>query len=463
MDKAGDPREIAQITCCGPHTPADTHVVRALWMRAVVDKSEAGRLGRGLCLAVLLAHILAGTANYWTLLRETRLAFPFFPKPFYSFMVVPIPGEQRGALGADFSQVYTSASALRAGDSAYQPRDPAFHDRFGRRPNYPPLTNYLYVPLSLLHYRDALMVHVVGIQAVLAGLTLLVLAKLGHRQRAPLAILTNLMLVALTSVGFAQLERGQFDLLVASSYLLMLGALYAGRAATGFAIAAACLGALKWTSVPFLLAISLVALAASRPWRRKLTYWAVPLVLLASALIVAKDLPEYWISLRHWELDVKPMEISLEQFLPGMVVKALPVLCTLAFAVLCWWRGRREADGEKALQAAAVPFALGLGVMMLWLPRLAYEYRVSSLLGLLPILLVWLDRGLVPVRLRQATALLFGLFCLVAFRVFDLRGTLLPSQQMLLFYVPTALAFMGLAVHILWRAGSLPDGAQEPA
>jgi hypothetical protein len=432
------------------------------WMRRLSDKTESGRLGRGLCMAVLLAYVIAGAANYWTLLRETRLAFSFFPRPYYSFMVVPVEGEKRGALGADFSQVYYAASALRAGDSAYQPLNPAFRDRFGRRPNYPPLVNALYVPLSFLPYRDALMVHVVGIQALLAGLTLLVLAKLGHRPRAPLAILTNLMLVALTAVGFAQLERGQFDLVVAASYLLMLGALYAGRAATGFAVAAACLGALKWTSAPFLLAFSLLALVASPSWRRKITFWIVPLVLVASALIFAGDLPAYWISLHHWEQEMKPTEISLEQFLPGIVVKGLPVLCTLGFALLCWLRGRLRGDGEKALQAAAVPFALGLGVMLLWVPRMAYEYRVASLLGLLPILMVWLDRGLVPLRLRQATALLFGLYCLFAFRVFDLLGIAVPSAQMLFYYVPTAFAFLGLAVHILWKWPATDSAAVEP-
>jgi hypothetical protein len=427
----------------------------------VSDRSESGRLGRGLCLAVLIAHLIAGAANYWTLLRETRLAFPFFPKPFYSFMVVPVPGEQRGALGADFSQVYYAASALRAGDSAYAPRDPAFRDRFARRPSYPPITNYLYMPLSLLHYRDALAVHIVGLQALLAGITLLVLAKLGHRQRVPLTILTNLMLVALTPVGFAQLERGQFDLVVASSYLLIVAAVYAGRRTTGFAIAAACLAALKWTAAPFLLAISLVALAASRDLRRRVAFWAVPAVLVTSALVFVGDLSEYWPSLRELMREMQPTEISLEQFLPGFIVKGLAVVCTLGFAVLCFVRRRRGEDGLVALQAAVVPFALGLCVMTLWLPRMAYEYRVASLLGLLPVLIMWLDRGLVPVRLRQITAGLFGLFCLVAFRVFDLRGTFLTSPQMLLFYVPTAFAFLGLAVHILWKTESLPPQVKE--
>jgi hypothetical protein len=413
-------------------------------------------------LAILIAHLLAGAANYWTLLRETRLAFPFFPKPFYTFMPVPVDGEKRGALGADFSQVYHSAAALTAGDSAYQPRDPAFRDRFGRQPNYPPLTNHLYMPLSLLPYRDALMVHVLGIQVLLAGLTFWVLSKLGHRQRSPLAIVTNLMLVALTSVGFAQLERGQFDLVVAASYLLIMGALYAGRAATGFAVAAAFLGALKWTSAPLLLAISFVALAASAPLRRKLTFYLVPLVLVSSALVFARDLPEYWVSLRHWELEVVPLEISLEQFLPAVVVKGMAVLCTLGFALLCWWRGRRGADGTKILQAAVVPFAIGLGIMMLWLPKMAYEYRMATLLGLLPILMVWLDRGLVSIRLRQATAFLFGLFCLVAFRVLDLNGTLLSSPQMLFLYIPTAFAFLGLAGYIVLKTEAL-SASSEPA
>src|SRR5689334_9565215 len=114
------------------------------------------------CAAIIwlvLGALAAATVAFEFRLLETSTIGPPYPMTIYEQLATPGtargPGI-RGAAGADFSQVYTSALALRHGESAYRTRNPKFRDRWGRPPGYPPLMNWVGVPLSYLDYDDAL-------------------------------------------------------------------------------------------------------------------------------------------------------------------------------------------------------------------------------------------------------------------------------------------------------------------
>jgi len=416
---------------------------------------ESRHLLWGLCLAVLIAQAYATLANDWSLLRETRLEFPMSAKPYYPFLPVYSSTGARASLGADFSQVYYAASAIRHGDAPYEPLSAEFRDRFGRRPNYPPFTNYLYVPLTILPYPDALAVHTLAGLVIFLGLTLFVLRKAGLRHHAAGVILATLLLVLQTPIGFSHTERGQFDLFVASSFLLVASSLYVGSATVVFTAAGACFGALKWTSVPVLLAFSLSGIVASATARKRLAYGAIPLVLGLSAMAFAPDVQDYWPSLQQYELEGPPVGMSLELLLPGAGAKAVPVVCTVGFLALLLLRTRRTSDRAIVLQAVAVPWGLAVALQSLCMFRMAYEYRAVSLLGFLPVVIIWMERAAIVRRgLRMVVGILVGVFFVLAFRVFDLRGTLLSSSQMLYAYGAWSLVFLGLAVNILWSCAA---------
>jgi hypothetical protein len=416
----------------------------------------------GLCLAVLSAQAYATAANDWSLLRETRLEYPMSAKPYYPFLPVNADGGGRASLGADFSQVYYAASAIRHGDAPYAPRHAEFRDRLGRRPNYPPFTNHVYVPLTFLSYPDALVVHTLAGLVIFLGLTLFVLGRLGLRHHAVGLILATLLLVLQTPIGFSHIERGQFDLFVASSFLLVASSIYVGSAALAFTAVGACFGALKWTAVPVLLAFSLAGLVASTTVRRRLAYWAIPVVLGLSAMVFASELRDYWPSVQHYELQGGAVGMSLEHLLPSAGAKAVPILSVLGFLALFLLRTRRDSDPAIVLQAVAVPFGLAVALQSLCMFRIAYEYRAVALLGFLPVVVIWMERA-TSVRwgLRMVGGILVGVFFVLAFRVFDLRGTLLSSEQMLYVYGSWSLAFLALAVNILFGPRPTPIGANH--
>ncbi len=120
--------------------------------------------------------------------------------PFFLLDKMPVP-RAKGALGADFYQVYLSARAGSAGESMYEPRSPEFRDPWGRRPNYPPFTNWLYAGIARLRYDVALVLHTL----VEMSLFLVLATGFLYRQRltglVPHVLLAILCLVFLTPVA----------------------------------------------------------------------------------------------------------------------------------------------------------------------------------------------------------------------------------------------------------------------
>jgi hypothetical protein len=210
---------------------------------------EPGRVVPGLCLgiiAVVLASLVGATlVHELEVLRSSRIR-PAYPPILYGLM--PSPGTSPvdgapGAAGGDFSQVYTSALALRHGESPYFPATPAFADRFGRPAGYPPLMNWLYVPLTFLSYYEALLVHCAFWLLALFAVTAVILWRMELARHIPLVLLAQSSLYFLTPVGFTHLERGQFDLLVATASALCVACIFLPRGVRGAALASGVLSA----------------------------------------------------------------------------------------------------------------------------------------------------------------------------------------------------------------------------
>lgn len=410
----------------------------------------------GLCLSVtivvLTSLVTATVSHEWEVLRTSRIG-QAYPPLLYGLM--PSPGtsperEAPGAAGGDFSQVYTSALALRHGESAYFPTTPEFADRFGRPSGYPPLMNWVYVPLSYLPYYDALLVHnglsLLGLFAV----TALILMKMGLRVHVPGVVIAQSSLYFLTPIGFTHLERGQFDLFVAVAAALTVACVFVKSGALGLAMTAGFLGTLKWTSVAFLGCFSVLGFALA-PRARRWSFVVVPALMVVGTAVFWRGVVEYWASIEVFEINARPRGISFTHFLPRPVAKVLPVIVTLLVGVPALWVARSsEAQRERLLFAVSAPFSVLLMNLATCYGTISYEYHTVALLGIWPGLVVWVEREpLVDRRLKLVTCVTFGALLCVAFRTFH-YSTEFDSKAMTQAYAAFSVAFFGVCAYIVY-------------
>ena len=413
------------------------------------------RIARAFCfglLGLVLVALVVATMEYeFGFLLTSKPAEPY-PQSIYTLMAVPgtspVSGAP-GAAGADFSQVYTSALALRHGESAYRPKSPQFADRFSRLPNYPPLTNWICIPLTLLPYYAALLVHTGLSLLALFGVTVFVLIRMGLRRHLWGVVLAQASLYFLTPIGFTHFERGQFDLLVATSFLLCFACVFARRNPFGLAALSGFLGALKWTAIPFLGCFAVLGFLLGARAKR----WGFVVMLAVVALgtgLFWRGILEYWTSLRFYEIDPAPFGLTLQNFLPRIWAKLAPVLVTAAVAIFALARFP-TADRPRILRAISAPFALALTNLSICFGTYSYEYRTVATLGMVPALIVWLEiEPAVPASTKVATSAAFGLFLIVAFRLFGL--TAIGFVTMTGIYLALALFFLGVCGYTIQTA-----------
>jgi hypothetical protein len=400
---------------------------------------------------VLVALVFATVEYEFRLLLTSQVPAPY-PQSIYTLMAVPgtspVAGSS-GAAGADFGQVYLSALALRHGESAYHPTSPQFVDRNGQLPNYPPLMYWLCLPLSRLPYYVALLVHTGLSLLALFGATVFVLMRRALKRHVGGVLLVQASLYFLTPIGFTHFERGQFDLLVATSFLLCFACVFAARKPFGLAALSGFLGALKWTAIPFLGCFAVLGFSlASRPRR-----WVFVAILAVAALgtgLFWRGVLEYWTSLRFYELNSSPCGLTLQNILPRFWTKLAPILATASVAIFALIRFP-TADRPRILRAISAPFALALVNFAICFGTCSYEYHTVATLGMVPALIVWLEAAPeLPAQTKVATSAAFGLFLIVAFRLFGL--TALGHVTMTGIYLALALFFLGVCAYTIHTA-----------
>jgi hypothetical protein len=431
-----------------------------------VSPSTTSRLPQGLALLIACAIGLAVSLGVVHLLL-TSSPDRLFPRPFYflkpvpgTYHLPPVPGTSDspvypGAAGADFAQIYFGARALRAGQSPYAKPSP---DPFGRRPGYGPFTYWLAVPLTVLPYHAALLVHTFVQFGVFVAATAVALRLTGTLPHLPAVLCPAVLLLLMTRIGLAYLERGQFDLYVAASYLLVFTYLFRPR--VSLVLGAGVLAALKWTALPLLGALALFVFVAGPRGSRRFVLFAAPLIAVASFLLLP-DL-RFIEHVQYWEGTVRPQGASLGYVMPGWIGKVLPILTALAVAAVLRYRGR-DAEFDDALRAVAVPLGLALAIQGVVLGTASYEYRAVSLLGLVPVLAIWVERAArVPTALKAATVVGFGLFLVVAFRVHNL--VIIPRLEfVVLIYLAASMGFAALATILAWRRPAPAPAASAAA
>lgn len=389
------------------------------------------RIAWYLCYGVTVL-VLLGMA-YNTVQRELQLlqtgaaTMPTYPSTIY--FVLPVPGTSRGApgaTGADFSQVYTSGKALVAGQSAYLNAWGRSTDVFGRPAGYPPLMNWVYVPLTYFSYSEALVIHTgFWIFAIVLATTVL-LSKLGLLRHWLPLMAAMASLYFLTPIGVTHLERGQFDLVLATASLLALFCVVIPGDHWLLALLIGVMGALKWTAVSYLGCFAALAFLVGS-WRKRFAFALIPLMMAVGTFAFWQGLHEYWPTIQKYELNADPGGITFQWFLPRTLVKLIPVVLTLAVASFIWARAHTTIERRQLLLAVIGPFSLSLMCVAICFGTLSYEYHTISLLGILPGVVVWIERApQVSTRLRLAVAAGFGLFLPYGFRVYGFGDLLDP-------------------------------------
>jgi hypothetical protein len=428
-----------------------------------VATQTATRIAKVFCLgvsALVLLALVISTLQYEVRILLTSTVGAPYPQSIYTPMAVPGTSpvaNAPGAAGADFSQVYTSALALRHGESAYRPTSPQFADRFGRFPGYPPLMNWLYVPMTFFPYHVALLLHTGLSLGALFAATVFVLGRMGLRRHAWPVILVQATLFFLTPIGFTHLERGQFDLLVAASLLLCFACVY-GRAGFGVAAVSGFLGALKWTALPFLGCFSVLGLSLASRSRRRF-FLLIPAVVALGTGVFWQGVLEYWTCLRIYEFETPPYGLTLQNLLPRLWTKLAPILATASVAIFAFARFP-AAQRPQVLMAISAPFALALINLTICFGTYSYEYHTVALLGMVPALIVWLEAAgsLVPARMKIAISTAFGLFLIVAFRLFGL--TVLGYVAMTGIYLALAVFFLATCAYTIHTVHLRRPGAR---
>jgi len=408
----------------------------------------------GVTLCVFLGLASATVRREYDLLREGTEG-KLYPSTIY--FVLPIPKGAReqnmlpGATGADFSQVYTSARALRNGESAYLKPNGKSTDVFGRPAGYPPLMNWIYTPITTHPYLEALLFHTAFWAAALVLVSGYFLARMGlQRHWFPLTAVMG-SLYCLTPIGYTHLERGQFDLVVATAAVLAMMCVVLPRNHFIMASIAGLLGALKWTAVSYLGCFAALGFLVS-PNRRRVTFMLIPLMMAAGTFSFWQGVMEYWPTIQKYEINADPGGITFEWFLPRTIVKAIPVLLTLIVAGLIWLRGRSVTERRQLLLAVAAPYSVALLCVATCFGTLSYEYHTVAMLGVMPGFVVWLERApIVRERMRLAAALGFAVFLPYAFRVFGF-GDLYDPQTMTKLYATLALYMLTVCSVIILRA-----------
>jgi len=358
-----------------------------------------------------------------------------FPSPRYAperLPSTPITMEYQAAnrLGADFTPIYFPAQQISQLDNAYNylSLDPWKHPS-----RYAPLILVLCSKtLCKLNYGYAPLGNILLQLLLFFAILYFVFSSLGIKRYFLSAFLFMEFILLLTPVGLSWIERGQFSLYVAISYLLLLFGLT--RNNTILVILSAGFAFIKWTSLPFIFVILVVYIMTSRNKKEFLHNLLMAslfgFVMILLLLPLFRENISFIYVLIDQEASRSPHGLSLVFYLPRTMVKALPFALILIGLII--------AKINKSDFIGLFPFFVGTAVILLLYPTEALDYSVPTLLGLIPLMIFWAKRLASNQRTAGNLVLMsFLLFVLLASFSIKLMGSMLIVVIIYLFFSMT--------------------------
>jgi hypothetical protein len=309
-----------------------------------------------------------------------------FPQPFTGLWRIPdrvnaIEHNAVDRLAVDYAQVYFPSQEFSSLTRNYET---GYLDPWERPSRYAPFVHYFCsISFCKLDYGYASFLHMF-IQTLLFFFFFIIAFKmLEIESDLWFGLLLVAVLLFATPAGLGWLERGQFSLYVAISYLLLILGFLKNKPV--LILVSALFAYVKWTSFPFLLVVFIVFLLSSKNRKEgvrniqfALTY--ILIILLLSLSFRSKFI-HFIEGLYTQELYVQPTGISLAQLLPAAIVKGLPfILIFLGYLYL-----RRNNKNFDQL----IPYLIGCGILLLIYPTVAFEYNIPNLFCFIPLVFYW--------------------------------------------------------------------------
>ena len=354
--------------------------------------------------------------------------------------------DQKNPVGSDFVQVYQSAKALSKGKSAYEPGDMSLQDPFlWRRPNYPPMVNWAYIPFVHLYYPTALVLHNFLSLGLFIVLSMLIILQTGTLRFSWKVVIIYCLLYFYTPLGYSHYEKGQFDFFAAGAHLLP-SVIFMGNAGLVYFFTSGLMGAFKWSSIPFLGTFSAFAFIANKTKNR--WFYLIPLSVIGiNILMFWPQFLEYLPSLRMFELDAKfPIGLSFWQIMPKTLAKSFQIICLVVFSVIFLIYSKKDTE-HNLFSKVSLPFGLAMAAQGLCFGSMSNEYRVVTLLGMVVPLMLWVEKTDVSQNIKMIISISFAAFLVFVFRNF--QYFIGPTEiQMTIVFLLASLFWLGIGIVI---------------
>jgi hypothetical protein len=405
-------------------------------------------------LVLLVGTQVLAIKNFSLLLidvTKTRAYSKFVvPRPEYLYRRIPenpltTKYNAVGRLGLDFAQIYFPSKSFSSLINNY--RDGSF-DPWNRQSRYAPLVHYICsISICRLDYGIASASHLVIQIFSFFAVLVFVFWKLGLKKDLVLTVCFINIFLFLTPAGLAWMERGQFSLYIATSYLLLFLGLFKKDFLLIFF--SAIFSFIKWTSFPTIFVVFLVFLISSQD-RRSLKFnfmMAIEfaLIILFCNLLFLKESPHFLLGLKNQETFASPDGNSLVLILPIGFVKLLPIYFIGLSGIFI--------KVNKKVVDWLIPLIIGAGLLLVIYPTLAYDYNIPNLFGYIPIFLYWLllPENKTPVLLRVVMKYSLFFFILLASYSGYVNVWFHNRYMTIYLYIITATIFIFLPFVFSWK------------
>ena len=379
-----------------------------------------------------------------------------YPQPYGSIIRIDtpvitlgmvVPKTQENPVGSDYVQVYLSAKALSQGKSAYRLEESHQMDPFNRLPNYPPIVNWAYIPLSRVFFPTGLLIHDFVTLGLFVLVSMLILLQTGYLRDSWKILILYLLLYFYTPLGFSHFEKGQFDFYSAGA-LLLPSVIFMNNSGLPYFFTTGLFAAFKWSSFPFVGAFSAFGFIASDG--RKRWPFLIPIILIAlSILLFWQQFLDYLPSLRYFEVNVDSASgLSFMHYMPKSVAKIFQIV-NLGIFSGCFLYFSRKINRQQMLEIACGPFALAMAAEGMCFGAISNEYRVVSLLGLIVPFFLWAEKAAVPQKIKILVAGSLAIFMVQVFRNFQYLIKPDDAQQTLVFLI-ASLFWMGISFYLVY-------------
>lgn len=312
------------------------------------------------------------------------------PQPLYGFARIynrenTIKYNAVHRLAADYAQIYFSSQEFTVLSRNY---DTGYLDPWKRPSRYAPFVHYVCAILFCkLDYGYASFLHMLIQLLLFFAFFVFSFKLLNMASNLGLGLWLVSLLLFATPAGLLWFAQGQFSLYVAISYLLLLLGLLKNKPALVFL--SSLFAYIKWTAYPFVFTVFVVFILSAKNKKEAAhnilfgLLYVLPIALLSLAF--RSKFIHFLKGIYLQERYVQPEGISLSLLLPAVIVKLLPLILILLGCVILYRNGRTFVN--------LLPFFIGVGVISLTYPTIAFEYSIPCVLGLLPFVFYWTKNG----------------------------------------------------------------------